>query len=138
MSFLEGIHDANAFIVGASQGIGLGFVQKLLQDDRFAKVYATYRQPESASDLLTLQDEHPDKLTCLSMDITDESQIVDVVQQLSATINKLHLFVNCVGLLHEGDLQPEKNLRRINSEYLIRYFQVNSIGSILLAKNFLP
>ncbi|NMG06579.1 SDR family NAD(P)-dependent oxidoreductase [Brasilonema sp. UFV-L1] len=138
MSFLEGISNANAFIVGASQGIGLGFVKKLLQDDRFAQVYATYRQPESAFDLLTLQDEHPDKLICLSMDITDESQIVDVVQQISAAIHKLHLVVNCVGLLHDGDLQPEKSLRRINSEYLIRYFQVNSIGSILLAKHLLP
>ncbi len=43
MSFLEELNNANAFIIGASQGIGLGFVQKLLQDDRFAKIYATIR-----------------------------------------------------------------------------------------------
>lgn len=138
MSFLEELNNANAFIIGASQGIGLGFVQKLLQDERFAKVYATYRQPESAADLLALEDEHSDKLTCLSMDITDESQIIDVVQKISAAVNKLHLVVNCVGLLHEGALQPEKSLKRINSESLMRYFQVNSIGAILLAKNLLP
>ena len=138
MSFLEGINNANALIVGASQGIGLGFVQKLLQDHRFAKVYATYRQPESASELLTLKDEYSDRLICLSMDITDESQIVEVVQQISAAVNKLHLVVNCVGLLHEETLQPEKSLKRINPEYLMRYFQVNSMGAILLAKHLLP
>lgn len=138
MSFLEKINNGNALIVGASLGIGLGFVQKLLQDDRFAKIYATYRQPESASELLALKDEYSDRLTCLVMDITDESQIVEVVQQISATVNKLHLVVNCVGLLHEDSLQPEKSLKRINPEYLMRYFQVNSIGAILLAKHLLP
>ncbi|WP_017314723.1 SDR family NAD(P)-dependent oxidoreductase [Mastigocladopsis repens] len=138
MSFLEGINNANALIVGASQGIGLGFVQKLLQDDRFTKVYATYRLPESASELLTLESQHSDRLTCLSMDITEEPQIVEVVQQISVAVNKLHLVVNCVGLLHDGALQPEKSLRRINPEYLMRYFQVNSIGAILLTKHLLP
>jgi NAD(P)-dependent dehydrogenase (short-subunit alcohol dehydrogenase family) len=138
MSFIEGMNNSNALIVGASQGIGLGFVQKLLQDDRFAKVYATYRQPDSASELFTLQGKHSDKLSCLSMDITDEAQIVEVVQQISTGVNKLHLVVNCVGMLHEGDLQPEKSLKRINPEYLMRYFQVNSIGAILLAKHLLP
>lgn len=72
------------------------------------------------------------------MDITDESQIVEVVQQISAAVNKLHLVVNCVGLLHEETLQPEKSLKRINPESLMRYFQVNSIGAILLTKQLLP
>lgn len=50
MSFIDEINRANVLIVGASQGIGLGFVKKLLQDDRIAKIYATYRQKDSASD----------------------------------------------------------------------------------------
>ena len=48
----------NALVVGASQGIGLGFVQHLLADDRFHQVFATYRQPATATDLLALQN-HP-------------------------------------------------------------------------------
>ena len=138
MSFLNEINHANALIVGARQGIGLGFVQQLLQDGRIAKIYATYRQPESASELLSLKDKHSDRLICLSVDITEESQIVESVQQIRAEVNKLHLVVNCVGLLHEGNVQPEKSLRQINTEHLLRYFQVNSIGSVLLAKHLLP
>ncbi len=138
MSFLSETNPANALIIGASQGIGLGFVQKLLQDDRIAKIYATYRQPETATELLTLANAHPDKLTCLVMDITDESQIEICTQKISTDIKKLHLAINCVGILHDSSLQPEKGLRQINSENLLKYFQINSIAAVLLAKHFLP
>ncbi|MEH1936082.1 MAG: SDR family NAD(P)-dependent oxidoreductase [Nostoc sp.] len=138
MSFIDEINPVNALIVGASQGIGLGFVKRLLQDARIAKVYATSRQPESASDLIALAAEHSERLICLAMDITDESQIVEAVQKIRAQVDKLHLVVNCVGLLHEDNLQPEKSLRQINSENLLRYFQINSVGAVLLAKHLLP
>mgnify|MGYP001593421258 CR=1 FL=1 len=138
MSFLNQINNANVLIVGASQGIGLGFVQKLLQDVRIAKIYATYRNPVSASDLLALAGENSERLICLSLDITDESQIAEVAQKIRADVKKLHLVINCVGLLHDGNLQPEKSLRQLNSENLLRYFQINSIGAVLLAKHLLP
>ncbi|MFN6486040.1 MULTISPECIES: SDR family NAD(P)-dependent oxidoreductase [unclassified Nostoc] len=138
MSFIDEINLANALIMGASQGIGLGFVKKLLQDDKIAKVYATYRQPESASELITLADECPERLICLEIDITDELQIIEAVQKIHTQVDKLHLVVNCVGLLHEDTLQPEKSLRQINSENLLRYFQINSIGAVLMAKHLLP
>jgi NAD(P)-dependent dehydrogenase (short-subunit alcohol dehydrogenase family) len=50
----------------------------------------------------------------------------------------LHLVINCIGILHEGALQPEKSLRQLNAEQLLRYFQVNSIGSALVAKHIQP
>lgn len=138
MSFIDEINPVNALIVGASQGIGLSFVKKLLQDRRIAKIYATSRQPKSASKLIALADECPERLICLEMDITDELQIIEAVQKIHTQVDKLHLVVNCVGLLHEDTLQPEKSLRQINSENLLRYFQINSIGAVLLAKHLLP
>ncbi|MEH2446148.1 MAG: SDR family NAD(P)-dependent oxidoreductase [Nostoc sp.] len=138
MSFIDKINPVNALIVGANRGIGLGFVKKLLEDNIIAKVYATYRQPESASDLIALAGEHSQRLICLEMDITDELQIVEAVQKIHTQVDKLHLVVNCVGLLHEDTLQPEKSLRQINSENLLRYFQINSVGAVLLAKHLLP
>ncbi|WP_026733594.1 SDR family NAD(P)-dependent oxidoreductase [Fischerella sp. PCC 9605] len=128
----------NALIVGASQGIGLGFVKKLLELESIARVYATYRRRESASELIALLDEYPKRLFCLPMDITDEVQISEDVELLRGEIDRLHLVINCVGILHEGTLQPEKSLRQINPENLMRYFQVNSIGAVLLAKHLLP
>ncbi|MUG96565.1 SDR family NAD(P)-dependent oxidoreductase [Scytonema sp. UIC 10036] len=138
MSFLQEIKNANALIIGASQGIGIGFVKTLLKNEKIAKIYATYRQPDSASELLILADKYRARLTCLSMDITDESQIAEVVQKIRGEVTQIHLVINCVGILHESSLEPEKSLRQINSENLMRYFQVNSIGSVLLAKHLLP
>ncbi len=138
MSFLNQINSANALIVGASQGIGLGFVKKLLNDTKITKIYATYRNPESAAELLTLATEHPTRLTCLVLDVTNEAQITEALQQIKSEVKTLHLVVNCVGVLHDGDFQPEKSLRHLNLENLTRYFQVNSIGGVLLAKHLVP
>ncbi|MBW4487942.1 MAG: SDR family NAD(P)-dependent oxidoreductase [Trichocoleus desertorum ATA4-8-CV12] len=138
MSVFAEIQSANALIVGANGGIGLEFVQRLLQDDRIAKIYATYRQPESASELLAFRDKYPEQLVCLPLDITDEAQIAECSDRIQTQVDKLHLVINCVGILHEGDLQPEKSLRQINPDHLGRYFQVNSIGAVLLAKHLSP
>lgn len=132
------ISNANTLIVGANRGIGFGFVRKLLEGNEYAKIYATYRDPNSASELIALADKYPGKLIYLSMDITDEQQIAKGIKVIGESTDKLHLVINCVGLLHEGTLQPEKSLRQISSEHLLRYFQVNSISSVLLAKHLLP
>mgnify|MGYP001799106655 FL=1 len=141
MSVIEEINHGNALIIGATRGIGLGFVKALLQDNNIAniaKIYATYRSTNSANELISLQKEYPQKLVCLPMDITQESQISSAVEKISSETDKLHLVINCVGILHEGEMQPEKSLRQINPENLMRYFQVNSIGGILLAKHLQP
>lgn len=138
MSVINGIQNSNALIVGASQGIGLGFVIKLLQDGDINKVYATYRRRESATELIALESKYPGKLVCLSMEITEELHIREAIGQIHAQVDKLDLVINCVGLLHENTLQPEKSLRQINAEQLMQYFQVNSIGAVLLAKHLLP
>jgi NAD(P)-dependent dehydrogenase (short-subunit alcohol dehydrogenase family) len=137
MSLFQEGSRANVLIVGASGGIGLEFVQQLLPDPQVAQIYATYRQAGSAATLMALAEEHP-HLTCLPMDITEEAQIVAGLGQIQGQVGHLHLVVNCVGLLHQGTLQPEKSLRQINSDHLLHYFQVNAIGAVLLAKHLLP
>ncbi|MBP0021733.1 MAG: SDR family NAD(P)-dependent oxidoreductase [Cyanobacteria bacterium SBLK] len=137
MSIFANLERLHVTIAGANGGIGWGFVTQLLQDPRIAKIYGTYRDRDNASDLLALQ-EQDDRLTCLPMDITDERQIETTVKWIAKECDRIHWVINCIGLLHEGELQPEKGLRQLNAENLSRYFQVNSIGAVLLAKHFLP
>ena len=127
----------NALVVGASQGIGLGFVQQLLKDDRFEAVYGTYRRPELAQELLALAEQCP-QLSCLPVDVTEEETIAAAIAQIQARTPQLHRAVYCVGLLHDGDFQPEKSLRQITGENLVRSFQTNAVGAALLAKHLLP
>jgi NAD(P)-dependent dehydrogenase (short-subunit alcohol dehydrogenase family) len=137
MPFGTSLHSANALIVGASQGIGLGFVKYLLADERFHRVYGTFRQPSTAGDLLNLA-QHSAQLTPLPMDVTHEESIAEAVATLQTQTSRLHLVVYCVGLLHDGDFQPEKSVRQLSSENLLRSFQVNAIGAALLTKHLLP
>lgn len=126
-----------ALIVGASQGIGLGFVKHLLRDDRVERVYGTYRRPETAQTLLALAERSP-QLTCLPMDVTEEESIAAAIAQIQSCNPRLHRAVYCVGVLHDGDFQPEKSLRQVTGESLMRSFQTNAVGAALLAKHLMP
>jgi NAD(P)-dependent dehydrogenase (short-subunit alcohol dehydrogenase family) len=128
----------SALVLGATQGIGLGFVKHLLLQPNIVQVFATYRTTAAAGELFALQAAHPERLICFALDITDEAQIVDLVQKIQTQAQRLHWVVNCIGVLHEGDLTPEKSLSQINPERLMQYFQVNSIGAALLAKHLVP
>lgn len=137
MTVFAGIDSITALILGGNSGIGLGFVQQLLSDDRTTRLFATYRHTPSLG-LTQLQTQYPDRLHLLAVDVTDEGQIKDAMQQIQQQCPQLHLVVYCVGLLHDGALQPEKGLQHLQSDRLVRYFQVNSIGAALVAKHILP
>lgn len=144
MSILRELIPLNVLIVGGNRGIGLGFVKQLLAERNHSnthctlnRIYATYRSDDSATELLSIQ-KQKDCLVCLPMEVTDESSIVSAISQISQQTQKIHLVIYCVGILHDGDFQPEKSLRQISSDNLIRYFQVNSIGAVLLAKHIMP
>jgi NAD(P)-dependent dehydrogenase (short-subunit alcohol dehydrogenase family) len=143
----------DAWVLGSSQGIGFGFVQQFLRRESVRHVYATYRSVESAAPLLALASEYGDRLTCMRLDIADEAQVIQAIETISAHQSahqsggqsagqsagpQLGWVVNCIGILHQGDLQPEKSLRQICPENLMTYFQVNSMGSVLVAKHLAP
>lgn len=143
MPVFQDVEAIHALVVGANRGIGLGLVRQLLQmgvspsqePSKVRRVYATYRQevtPELSELALS------DRLHLLPMDITDESQISEGMAQIKRETDKLHLVVYCVGLLHDEVIQPEKSLQQLNSDALLRYFQINSIGAVLLAKHLPP
>ena len=138
MSILPELTTLNVLVVGASRGIGLGFVKEMLQQSNVNQIYGTYRDRASASELSILSNQHSQQLTAIPMDVTDESSISKAIEQISQQIPALHVVIYCVGILHDGDFQPEKSLRQIVPENLVRYFQVNSIGAVLLAKHIMP
>lgn len=137
MVLLPNVAQATVLVVGAGRGIGLGFVQQLLENSRIARLYATYRSPEQATELLALSQWQGERLVLLKLDVTDEDQIAAAVARIRQAEGRLHLALYCVGLLHDGDFQPEKSLRSLNLDQLTRYFQVNAIGAALLAKHLM-
>lgn len=137
MKFGDAFQQGTGLIVGASQGIGLGFVKQLLTDGRVAHLYATYRHPASAAELLALASSHP-KLTCVPLDVTHEQEVAQCAAQIQKQNSSLDLAINCVGILHDDRLQPEKALRQIEADKLLQYFQINTVPTALLAKHLQP
>lgn len=124
-----------ALIVGASRGIGLALTQQMLTDSATKKICATYRQEDTAEDLLAINDR---RLKVVQVDITSATSLKALSGELQALQYRPDVVINCAGILHEGDLQPEKSLGQCREESLSRLFLVNSIGPLMLAKSMLP
>lgn len=137
MTVFADVETFYGLVVGASQGIGLEFVRQLLKTYPTGTIFAAYRELPS-KDLAALAVQYPARLILLPMDITDEAEVAAGIEKVRQSTRQLHLVLYCVGVLHQEELQPEKSLQQIQSEHLLRYFQVNSVGAVLLAKHVVP
>ncbi len=132
--FPKGFH---ALIQGASRGIGLECVRRLLDDDRVGRVYATARQPERSEGLRTLLEIHPERLVTVPLDVTDETSVEDAAATVGVRSERLHLLFNVAGVLHDHKgLTPEKRLADVCLDNLERSFRVNAFGPLLVARAF--
>jgi len=73
----------------------------------------------------------------LRLDLCDDASLEAFAAQAS-TLQPLRLVISTAGLLHDGDLQPEKRLSQLKREQLMRSFSVNAFGAVLLARSLEP
>lgn len=130
----------NALIQGASRGIGLEFARQCLAQSRVGHVFATCRDPAGAHDLTALAAAFVDRLTILPLDVADEMSVVATAAALRDKVSRLHLVVNCAGVLHDDatGMRPEKKLADVRADVLARAFAINAIGPLLVARHFEP
>jgi NAD(P)-dependent dehydrogenase (short-subunit alcohol dehydrogenase family) len=130
----------NALVQGASRGIGLEFVRQCLSEPRIGQVIATCRTPDTAGGLTELAARAGARLTVLSLDATDEASIIAAAAGVRRVVPRLHMIVNCAGVLHDTayGMRPEKRLQDICPAALSRAFAVNAIGPLLVARHFEP
>jgi NAD(P)-dependent dehydrogenase (short-subunit alcohol dehydrogenase family) len=130
----------NVLIQGASRGIGLEFVRQCLASARIGHVFATCRSPAGADALAALAANSAGRLTVLPLEVTDEASVTAAAQAAAQTVPRLHLLVNCAGVLLDAtsNLRPEKRLADVHADALARAFAVNAIGPLLMARHFEP
>ncbi len=130
----------NVLLQGASRGIGLEFVRQCLASARVAQVVATCRAPATATELTALAATASGRLSVVPLDVTDEASIAAAVTTTAQTVPRLHLVVNCAGVLHDAalHLRPEKRLADVQAAALARAFAVNAIGPLLVARHCEP
>ncbi len=130
--------DSTALIIGASGGIGLALVQRLLADARFSRVVATCRDPDRSDALRSLQPANP-RLDLVALDVTRADSVDHLAERLVGDGQRPSLVFYCAGLLHAGDsVQPEKRLEDIDLAAMQRVFAVNTFGPALIFKAVLP
>ena len=108
----------NVVVIGASGGIGKAFVAMLQSHDQVGVVYSFSRNDPNA----------------ISIDICNEGSIQKAVSNIDEPV---HLIILATGLLHDGDVMPEKSLRDLNAENMKKLFDINTIGPTLVAKHFI-
>ena len=93
-----------AVVIGAGHGIGLSIAKELLRREPEIKIYASYRNPEKAQELLELND----KIMVFQLDPCVEGDLEKLAKTVSADPTNLGLVINCVAWLHTEDMKPEK------------------------------
>lgn len=130
---------AAALVTGASRGIGREFVRQLLESGTFATVLACSRSAQQDADLRQWSAASP-ALRLLDMDVADEASIRAAATGAARQVERLHLVVNCAGVLHDAriPMRPERRLADLRPEALHRAFAVNAVGPLLVARHFEP
>lgn len=130
----------SALIIGGSRGIGLALTRELLVNSTVERVYVASRSGQSCHDLAALEIEHGDRLVRLAVDVSDEQSVANAAVRLKAAGVCPGLVLNVAGVLHDQGLglRPEKRLEDIDSAGMLRVFQVNTVGTALCLKYFLP
>ena len=125
----------NIFIQGAGRGIGLAFVEELLAKSS-GQIYASYRSPQSKNTLQKLQNSHGERLHIYYLDVSDEISVRDCADAVAEKTTELSLLINCSGILHGQEMQPEKKLEDVNMDFVRKGFAVNTFSVLLMAKHF--
>lgn len=109
-----------AIVVGCSGGIGAALARGLE-----AKGFAVTGVARSSA------------TTALPIDLTSEASVAAAADAL-ADGAPYSIIIVATGLLHDDRVAPEKSLRDLSADTLLRYFAVNAVGPALLAKHFVP
>ena len=72
----------NVIVTGANRGLGLEFVKQLASKITCQTVVASCRDPNSAKDLLKLQENNPDKIHVKKLDVDEIESFPDFAKDV--------------------------------------------------------
>lgn len=114
-------------ITGCSSGLGLALAGTLLA--RGHRVIATARQSES---LTQLSERYPETCRALALDVTDATQVKDVVDKAVQAFGRMDVVVNNAGYGLIGALEE------LGQDQVARNFQTNFFGALEVLRAVLP
>jgi len=121
-------------VIGASRGIGLALAAAQLDDPAVRRVIATHRPGSDMAGLRALQDRSGERLALHALDATRADDLDAFGEFLAAQDGGVDLAIHAAGLLHDGELQPEKSVAQCDPAALQRLFAVNAIAPLMTAR----
>lgn len=115
------------FITGTSTGIGRALTEKLLVQGH--RVAATVRKPEALEDL---KKQYGDNLWIAKLDVTDKSQIRNVIKSAFQDLGQIDVVVNNAGYALFCAVEEASD------EQIKQQIETNIIGSIQVIRAALP
>lgn len=109
-----------AIVTGATGGIGAALVLALRQDSPPREVVGLCRAGAPP------------------FDVTDEASIAAAAESIDRLALPLRLVVHAVGTLEGQGCRAEKTWRHIDADAMQRAFAINTTGTALVMKHFLP
>ncbi len=115
---------ASILITGANRGIGLEFTKQYLA--RGETVIATCRNPQTATELRELADQHSE-LTVLTLDVSDAASLSSFAPQLGQTA--IDIFINNAGVYG-----PRTGFGDLSEPEWAEVFRVNASAPLVLTQ----
>lgn len=109
----------NIAVIGSNGAIGSAFVRLLSK-----------RYPDANLSAFSRSGVH-------AIDYNDESSIAKA-SDLATSKAPLDVVITATGILHDGDIMPEKSIRALSAKKLHHVFAANAIVPALVVKHFLP
>ncbi|MBA2939422.1 SDR family oxidoreductase [Paenibacillus sp. CGMCC 1.16610] len=122
----------NIVITGANRGLGYELTLAAVQ--RGHKVIAGNRSPQEDVNLLELVSRFPGQVKPVQLDVCDEASIVRLAETLRADKQTVDAVINNAGIL----LGRGVALEELPIEDVVRSFEVNLFGPMMLIKHMLP
>lgn len=127
------------FITGANRGLGFEFTRQYLAQG--ARVIATCRQPDTATQLTALLGQYPNQLIIIRLNVTSrtsqEQALHTLLHELSPPLSHIDLLINNAGIISGGP-QRDYPLGQLHQEDMEHVFLTNTIAPLLVTETFLP
>ena len=135
MRLSKGENAMNIVIQGAGRGIGLALAHHALATGA-THLLLTARNPEQSVGYKELPPSA--KISWFAMDFLDPDSIAITGDAIFASQPKPDRIITTAGVLHDGDLQPEKRLGALSADAMLRLYQINAMGPVLFFKSLWP
>lgn len=125
-------------ITGASRGLGLGLVKQFSKSHPDDTILACARDPKTAKELQQLQEEHPNTIHIVPLDVNDEKSIKSAYTYVTDTlkIRQVHILINNAGIASPN--HPHDPLLSAQKAVMLHIYSVNVIGPLLVFQTFYP